>query len=229
MKKFFPVILFVLFGAVSANAQTEVVIREVLEYMSKGQQPGFEVAVPESSPDDVHASWKKYVRKQGGAKAKSDRKSPEMFADNADLPEVSANTVDLYSIARQAPHGTTFLVFVDLGGAFLSSRDHPAAFGAFQSYLRDFVLQETLRGVEDELKDQEKILKDLNKDLSNMIKDKDKYLKEIEKAKATIAEMESELIRNEQEQDIKRQQIAVQEEIISTIKQKQSTLEYKTR
>lgn len=80
--------------------------------------------------------------------------------------------------------------------------------------------------VETELKAQEKVMKDLSKELETMIKDKDTYIKEIEKAKALIAQREIDIINNEKAQETKRQQIAIQDEIVKTVKQKRAQIDF---
>lgn len=217
---------FVLFlGFNTAQAQYEVVINEVLEYMSQGEKTGVEVAIVDAETKDVESTWVKFMKKYK-AKVTNSKKSVEVFADNAKIPQISANTVDVYAIARKESYGTKLTVFVDLGGAFVSSQEHEAAFGALEGLVREFALGEAVRVVEAELKIQEKVMKDLGKDLSGLVKDKDGYIKEIEKAKALIAQREIDIANNEKAQDTKRQQIEIQEEIVKTVKKKRSTIDY---
>ncbi len=218
--------LVLFFGMNNVMAQgNEIIVNEIREYMSQGDKTGFEVAIVDADPKDVESSWMKYLKKHK-AKVTSSKKSVEVFADNTVIPQISTNTIDVYAIARKAEYGTKLSVFFDLGGAFISSQDHEVAFGAAEGFLKEFALSEAIRVVEVELKTQEKIFKELNKDLSNMIKDKDGYIKEIEKAKALIAQRENDIVNNEAAQETKRQQIAIQEEIVNTVKKKKSELEY---
>ena len=107
------ILVFFLISGLSANGQTEIVINEIREYMSQGEQTGFQAAIVNVDPSDVESGWKKFMKKHK-AKVKSSRKSVEIFADNAVMKEVSDNTVDVYSIVRPASYGTELLVFVDL-------------------------------------------------------------------------------------------------------------------
>ncbi len=213
------------FGILTVNAQQKVVINEVLEYMSQGEKTGIEIAIVDALPDDVESSFVKFMKKYKG-KAVTSKKSVEIFIDNALIPQMSANTVDVYAIARKADYGTKLSVFVDLGGAFVSSQEHEIAFGSLEALGREFALSEAVRIVEAELKEQEKVMKDLSKELENMIKDKDSYIKEIEKAKALIAQREMDIINNEKAQETKRQQITIQEEIVKTVKQKRAQIDF---
>jgi hypothetical protein len=213
------------FGSITVNAQQKIVINEVLEYMSQGEKTGIEIAIVDALPADVEDSFVKFMKKYKG-KPVTSKKTVEIFIDNALIPQMSANTVDVYAIARKADYGTKLSVFVDLGGAFVSSQEHDIAFGSLEALGREFALSEAVRIVEAELKAQEKVMKDLSKELENMIKDKDSYIKEIEKAKALIAQREMDIINNEKAQETKRQQISIQEEIVKTVKQKRAQIDY---
>jgi hypothetical protein len=227
MKTFsLSILTFLLFvGMNTANAQYKVVINEVLEYMSQGEKTGIEVALVDAVPADVEEYFIRFMKKYKG-KALSSKKTVEIFIDNATIPQISANTVDVYAIARKTDYGTKLSIFVDLGGAFVSSQDHEVAYGALEGLGREFALSEAVRVVETELKAQEKVMKDLSKELETMIKDKDTYIKEIEKAKALIAQREIDIINNEKAQETKRQQIAIQDEIVKTVKQKRAQIDF---
>ena len=224
--KYLILSLVVFLSINTANAQYEVVSNEILEYMSQGEKTGIEVAIVDAEPDDVETYFAKFLKKYKPSKVINSKKTVEVFADNAKIPQISANTVDVYAIARKAEYGTKLSVFIDLGGAFVSSQDHEVAYGAMEGLVREFALSEAVRVVEAELKAQEKVMKDLNKELESMIKDKDGYVKEIEKAKALIAQREIDIENNEKAQETKRQQIEIQEEIVKTVKQKRSQIDY---
>jgi hypothetical protein len=217
---------FMTLGLFNLQAQQDIIVNEIMEYMSQGEKTGFEVAILDAEPKDVETSWMKLMKKYK-AKVVNSKKSVEIFSDNAMIPQVSANTVDIYSIASKTSYGTRLAVFVDLGGAFISSQDHEVAFGTFEQFLRDFAHEEAIRVVEEELKTQQNILKGLNKELDAFVKDKDGYVKEIEKAKALIAQRELDIENNIKAQDTKRAQITIQEEIIQTVQQKRTELDHK--
>ena len=218
--------LMMTFGLTNVQAQQEIIINEIMEYMSQGEKTGYEIAILDAEPKDVENSWMRIMKKQK-AKITNSKKSVEIFADNANIPQVSGNTVDVYAIASKASYGTRLTVFVDLGGAFISSQDHPEAFAAMEQFLKDVAHQEAIRVVEEEMKEQEAILKELNKELNSFIKLKDGYTKDIEKAKALIAQRELDIENNIKSQETKRAQITIQEEIIETVRQKRAELDYR--
>jgi len=228
MKKLSILVLTIcLVGSINlAQAQkADIIINEISEHMSQGVKPGFEVAILDMEPKKAKEGWIKGLKKYK-AKVISSKKSIEIVGDNAMLPTVSANTIDIYAIPSKQPYGTRLAVFVDLGGSFISSADHPVAFMAFESFLRDHANAENIRTVEFELEREQDALKSLNKELDGLVKDKDEYQQEIEKAKALIAEREEEIVDNVKAQETKRQQIEIQNEIIKTISEKRRKLDF---
>lgn len=220
-------IIFSLFSLQISNAQIDgVVVNEILEHMSQGEKIGLEVALVDVEVKDANKSWKKFVKKHFKAKTKSSKKSKELFTDDAKISEISENTVDIFAIATKAQYGTRLTVYFDLGGDYVSSEYHPASYGAAERILKEFAVSQSIKIVDSELKTQKNSLSDLKKELKRLIKDKGSHLKEIEEAKALIAQRERDITDNIAAQEIKRQQIAIQEEILKTIKQKRAALEY---
>ena len=228
MKKvsFLLLTAMMIMGLTNVQAQKEIMINEIMEYMSQGEKTGFEVAILDAEPRDVENSWMRLMKKQK-AKIINSKKSVEILADNAFIPQVSANTIDVYAIATKASYGTRLTVFVDLGGSFISSQEHEVAFAAFEQFLKDLVHQESIRVLDEEIKNQLSVLKELNKELNSFVKLKDNYTKDIEKAKAMIAQRELDIGNNIKSQETKRAQISIQQEIIETVKEKRTELDYK--
>jgi hypothetical protein len=120
-------------------SQSKIVINEIYQYMAKGEQTGFEVLIPESTPDRTNAEFAKLAKKYKG-KVVTQKKSPDVFVDDALVKEVSENTIDMYYVTSPINNGTKLTVFVDLGGAFISSSNHPRAYDAMENFLRKFRL-----------------------------------------------------------------------------------------
>lgn len=207
----------------TVNAQTNFVVNEVRQYMSKGEQTGFEVYLSTTNPEDARDAFEKWMKKQK-AKITVTKKDPEMFVDNAMIPAVSSNALDMYVTAVAAEKGSKVTIFVDLGGAFISSAAYPQQYASFEAALKKFAKDQAIVAVEKQQKSEEKILNTLRDNLENMVKNKADYIKEIEKAKALIQQREQDIVKNDADQVSKQQQISLQQQIIETIKQKRSTL-----
>lgn len=219
MKKLSLTIVLTAVILFQVSAQSKIVINEIYQYMSKGQQTGLEVMIPEATPERTNAEFQKLMKKYK-AKVLADKKTSDVFVDNALIPEMSENTVDMYYITSPIQNGTKMTIYVDLGGAFISSSNHPRAYGAMENLLRKFGLDVAKLTINDHIKQEEKNLIVLEKELGILVKDKDTYIKEIEKAKALIIQREQDIVNNEDNQTRKNGQIEIQREIINTVKSK---------
>lgn len=222
MKKISILMLMVLFFSF-AEAQTSFTTNEVRQFMSKGEQNGIEVILNGTSVKEAKDGLKKLSKKLD-AKLISEKKSPEILLDNAKIPAVSANTVDIYAIVTPVDKGSKVTFFTDLGGAFISSYAYGTQHAGMEAVIRDFAQNQAVTVVSNQQKAEEKSLKSLNKELKSLRKSKDKALKEIEKSKTKIKKLEQEVIKNDADQAAKQQQISLQQQIIETIKTKRATL-----
>ena len=226
MKKNLKVSLFtaaLLFTFAAANAQTQFTTNEVRQFMSKGEQNGIEIILNGTKPEDAKDAIEKWGKKMK-AKIVRDKKSPEIFIDNAQMPTVSANVVDMYAIVTPVDNGSKVTIYTDLGGAFVSSAAYGTQYAGLDASLKKFAKDQAIEVVEEQQKAEEKILKTLTGNLKDLTKDKEDYLKDIEKAKALIQQREQDIIKNDADQAAKQQQISIQQQIIETVKTKRTTL-----
>jgi TPP-dependent indolepyruvate ferredoxin oxidoreductase alpha subunit len=208
-----------------ANAQTTFTTNEVRQFMSKGEQNGIEIILNGTKLEDAKDAVEKFGKKLK-AKVVRDKKSPEIFIDNAVVPTVSANTVDMYVIVTPVDNGSKVTFFSDLGGAFVSSAAYGTQYAGLEALIKKFAKEQAIVVVEDQQKAEEKVLKTLNGDLKDLVGKKEDYVKEIEKAKALIQQREADIQKNDADQAAKQQQISLQQQIIETVKSKRASLNY---
>lgn len=208
-----------------AKAQTQFTTNEVRQFMNKGEQNGIEVYLNGTKPEDAKDALSKWGKKYK-AKVVVDKKSPEIFIDNAQIPTVSANSVDIYAVVIPADNGSKVIFYTDLGGAFISSAAYGSQYAAMEAAIKKFAKDQAIVVTDDLLKTEEKTLKNLNGDLKDLTGKKADYLKDIEKAKALIQQREQDITKNDADQTAKQQQISLQQQIIETVKAKRSSLNY---
>ena len=206
-----------------ANAQSQFTTNEVRQFMSKGEQNGIEVILNGTSIKQAKEGLKKLSKKLD-AKLISEKKSPEILLDNARIPTVSANTVDIYAIVTPVDNGSKVTFFTDLGGAFITSYAYGTQHAAMEAVIKEFAQNQAVVAVSSQQKAEEKSLKSLNKELKSLQKSKEKALKTIEESKSKIKKMEQEITKYDADQAAKQQQISLQQQIIETIKTKRATL-----
>lgn len=222
MKKHSITIILLLF-IYTLSAQTNFVVNEIRQIMSKGEQTGFEVPIAGGNAEKVKENFEKWLKKYD-AKVTSSKKSPDIFGDNALIKLLSQNTVDIYASTVPSGNGAVLYVYVDLGGAFLSSATYPQQYNVMEALLKKFAKDQALEMVEQQLQEEEKILKNINKEIESLKKSKATYVKEIEEAKALIIQREQDIVKNDNDQKAKLEQQNLQEQIIETVKQKRATL-----
>jgi len=199
-------------------------VKEGQRLMSKGEKNSYSLIIDGVSRKEIEKNWEKHI-KNHDTKSKWDKKKQEYLADNAKVEEISDNTIDIYNKLIESGSSTELIVWFDLGGAYLSSYDHPqkAEFG--KKFITDFALRMEKKRVEQYREKQEDMLGDLQDDLKDMKKDKEKmekdiadYEKKIEEARKKIAEIES-------NQATKEVEIKTQEEVVEKVKTIRSGLD----
>ncbi len=134
MNKIAIMIAFIV-ATVNGYAQTTFVVNEIRQFMSRGEQNGFEVYLNGTKPDDAKDALEKWAKKFK-AKVETSKKSTEIFIDNANISTVSANTVDMYATVIPIDKGSKINIFVDLGGAFISSSAYGSQYAAMEAFVR---------------------------------------------------------------------------------------------
>ena len=216
--KNYLLLLTILFFSVSAFAQKNRP-NEVRKGMSLGVKEAFTVDIQNLDDKEVEKLLMDYLKEYKGRKnPKRDRKSGEIFTDDAEIPAFSANTIDIYATIEGKGDNPTVVFWFDLGGAFLSEDAHPDKMEALSEWLYAFGRQTRARTIELELEAEEDRLKDLNKDFDKLLKEQEKLEDTIEKAKQMMAEAEDGLKVKTKEQDNSQAIILEQKRLIDKIK-----------
>lgn len=192
-------------------------VTEGMKDMSTGSNNALSTTILGLDVKTVEKLWKDYADKFGG-KSKYNRKASELFIDNASIPNISGNTIDLYSKAEKAGDHTNFSVWFDLGGGYLVGADHPDKYTNARSLVEGFVQATEKYKVEERLKEANKQLDKLKSDMKGLAKDKDGYEKDIKKAEDAIKSAQEKIVSNASDQTKKETEIKAQEDAIEAIK-----------
>ena len=216
--KNYLLLLTILFFSVSVFAQ-KTRPNEVRKGMILGVKEAFTIDIQNLDDKEVEKLLMDYLKGFKGRKApKKDRKSGEIFTDDAEIPAFSTNTIDIYATVEGKGDNPTVVFWFDLGGAFLSEDAHPEKMEALSEWLYAFGRQTRARTIELELEVEEDRLKDFNKDFDKLLKEQEKLEDTIEKAKQMIAEAEDGLKENTKEQENSQATILEQKRLIDKIK-----------
>lgn len=200
--KIIAAILVCLMFSQSFGQKTKV--SESEEKIGNGKNNALVVNILEANEDEVAKAWRDKMK---DADAKVSGKS-DMFADNAVLPLISSNTVDVYAIFEQKDGYVKMAVAFDLGGAFLNSRDHAQAYKEAEKMIYKFAVDMSKAAVQAQIDTQqaayskmENSFNSLGKDNERLNRDIEDYTKKIEDAKKKIEENTAEQERTKSEMD----------------------------
>lgn len=221
MKAHILLIFFVLSAGLTLNAQ----IKEQTIKMSEGNNNALSLEIPNVSDKLVNEVWKDYLKDFYDSKPKWNRKTDEWFADDADIAALGlGNTVDIYATVEERKENVVLNMWVNLGGAYLNSKDHRERYTEAEKMLMRFGLEVARVKTEDELEDEQDQLKELQKELSRLKSYNERYHKEIERAKEAIKKAEQDIVDNEKEQEQMLKTIEEQEAAIKAVEKRLNDL-----
>ncbi len=187
-------------------------LREFPASMSAGMKNGFTIEFEGLSNKEITKLWEDFIKTYG--KVSRDRKTKEYFIDDARVPGLNrGNTVDFYSkIDDVTKTRSSLTVWVDLGGAYISSQAHPEDFETLRNMLMVFEKNVYKTMVENQITEENKALKTLENDRDKVQKANEKLARDIENYKERINKAEQDIIENEKTLESKNQEIELQKE-----------------
>jgi len=200
-------------------------VQEKMLDMSAGQQPALVLEIPGVSQDLVSDYWRQYMKDFYREKPKWQRRDEEWLSDDADISALGiGNTVDVYAKTEKRDENIEIQMWVDLGGAFLNSREHPDRYIEAEKLLLRFALEVAREKMRLDIEAQEDRLKEMNRDLDRLASQKERSEREIERAKETIRQAEADIEQNLQDQADMQAKIAEQEKLIKKLQQHRNDL-----
>ncbi len=207
-----------------AAPATVSLVREGERPMSQGSKNSLTIDIPKTSSKFAEKLWKDYV-KQFSGNTKRDRKTDEWFTDNAMISNIGgANTVDLYAMFTENNDATTLGVWIDLGGAYVGSKEYLDKYAAAEKILTDFALTVQREQTKIQLDDQKDALKKLEKQQRNLEKDNQNLHDDIENWKKRIAKAEADIETNLKDQVDAKVKIEAQKKLVEEVQKKLNSM-----
>ena len=88
--------------------------------MSKGNANSFSIDFSEYSPKSLEYEWKRFIKSFDG-KAKKDKKTKELFAENVIIKEISDKPLNIYATVTKVEKTTTINIWFYMDSSFLKS------------------------------------------------------------------------------------------------------------
>ncbi len=208
-------------GAITVCAQ-KIKVKEESENLGGGSNPALSVVVYETDENTVEKEWKSLMKKYD---AKVSNSGGEIFADNALVRDIGANTVDVYAKVKKEENGTRLVIAVNLGGAFMSPSQHSKETKVFEKMLEDFARNLAKESVAAQLKLAQKEQEKMEKKQERLVKDNENLHNDIEKYKEKIKKAEDDITQNLKDQEESKKNIESQKKAVEAVQQKASKIE----
>ncbi len=210
-------LLLLFFTNLLCLAQENIMVITTEKSMSRGKQPGFSVIIPQAKLKDVTSDWKKYVKQKG----KSDYKErdDEYILYKTVIPEINSDSVILYTtfsaLADTAVELTSFICSKDSVFFGSAGGDEETAKN-YNTFVRNFAVNEYRNAVQEELKNEQRKLELLEDDLANLEKDNERSENKIHSNERTNDRIKDEIKGNLKLQEIKSSAISEQQAVVAT-------------
>lgn len=212
MTLFFTLFTISLFGQVTVEEKTVNI---------DGSKEGFYVSIPYGDKKQIEKELKDELKDWGGKYKDGDF----VFVDDCKLKEMGKNTFDLYASVSENPEGGAFVsIAIDLGGAYLNSKEHGAQAKVINARLHKFGVKAAKNVVDEEIKEEEKALQEREKELADLEKEQEKLEKEIEDYNKKIADNEKAIEDSKKNQEAKKSEIKDQQEKVKGVQQKKEAV-----
>lgn len=211
------ILISLVFISFSSFSQMAKVQEENFSFSVSSNANSFYVEIPYAEKSFIESRLKKLLKGWGKHKESKGEHS-SLMVEMKDMGKMPFN------VYARLTEGNNEIISVhfgfDLGGAFLSKREHPEKYKIMEPKIIDFASGLIKDWISAELKNEEKILNQLEKDQKDLEKRKEHLEKEIEDFQKKITQNEKEIKENIDLQSKKREAIQLQDKKVKKVDQK---------
>ncbi len=219
-----PLVIILAFSVAAWNSG-QAQISEQIKKMSQGANNALVLEIPGVDAKLAGEVWKDYMKDFYDTKPKWERKADEWFCDDASITAIGrGNTVDIYATTEEKGKDVLVNVWIDLGGAYLSSREHTDQYMEAEKMMMRFALEVAQEKTGRELDTEKGQLKKLQRDLDRLRSLNERYHKDIERAEAAIKTAQENIVENQKMQEDMQLQITEQEKMIESVQKRLNDL-----
>lgn len=187
-----------------AMAQNKITVTEKMAAIDGSSRNSLSVTITGANAEDIKKAWKKQLK---DLKGKVSDKTV-IFGDDCQAKSMGDNSFDVYSVVQEATDkGVELIVAFDLGGAYLSTANHPDKYPAGEKIVYDFAVEQSKEVVRREIENAGKVLGGFEKELVSMAKDKEGLEKDIADYNKKIEEAQGSIEKNVAAQATKQKEI----------------------
>jgi predicted nucleic acid-binding Zn-ribbon protein len=193
-----------------------VLAQEILEVkteqalMSQGQQNAYVIEIPKVYIDVLQQNWIKKL--QENVKAKVVNVKGELVLNDVVKPEISSDTISIYTVLIQKEDAIVMNVFIQVGTIFFGNGVDKAVLAqdktdsAIKAYIRQFAVAQYKLAAAQDLEDEQKLLGEMQKEYDGIVEDNEDLAKkndnldnEIDKTERSISDLEKQIDLKSQE------------------------------
>lgn len=179
------------------------------------------VEIPYVSQDFVEGKIKKLFKGLGKHK-ESKKEHIALMVELKDLGKIPFNAYAVSSLSSDDAVSVRF--GFDLGGAYLSSKDHPEKYKVIEKIIEDFASKTVKSWVENIVRDENKRLNSLEKEQKDLVKKKEHLEKEIKDFEKKIVDNKNSIKENLENQSTKKNEIETQKKQVELVEKQLKSL-----
>lgn len=192
-----------------------ITLEGVDQNMSRGEQPGLKLYIPEVTPVNFVRDFEKAVKKR--TKEKSKTEGDEFIISGTQLKAISDSPLNVYSIIAEQDSGTVATVFLEDDSTFISHAQNAEKYEKAKVLLYDIGVDAYKKVVSDKLDEEKKKLRDMENDFGKLTRANEKAHANIKENEARILNTESDIEANLREQKAKDEQILNQKTHVASL------------
>ena len=198
-----------------ASAQENLQVTEKEKIFSKGTKNCFSIDIPQVKIKYVASAWKKYQREKN--KGNYDEVKGEYILSKTIVPEISADSIIIYSILTSYPTDVNLSAFVTADDeVFFSTSLNSSISTRINTFIRNFAVNEYRNAVNDELIAEQKKLARIEEEISNLENENEKMEKKIKSNERENDRLDTDIKASLKEQEVNADAIHHQQKIIAT-------------
>ncbi|MBX2964713.1 MAG: hypothetical protein KF845_01115 [Cyclobacteriaceae bacterium] len=202
------------------NPKPLQVVEVVNSAMSKGQQSGFQVDIPEVAPDQVEKNLQNDIRNK--TKSKVVKTDNEYSIQETLLSSISDKPLNVYAVLTKLDSSTRVVYFFEQDSVFVSGDADVNKANLCKEYVRTFAINQYKEQTQKRIKDEKSKLDDLEKDLRKLMSQNQSMHADVKKLESGINNINMDIKANEGAQAIKTKEIYTQKEQVAMIKDKET-------
>lgn len=195
-----------------AFSQEDIKVQLKQKKFYNNEASAFVVEIPQANYKTVVKNWTKYLKNNHKEKVVSE--NGEVYIKNKFLPKIANDSIDINSYVKEYDGHIVLAVSFLLKGNYISNESEEEVFFPTKNYVRSFAVEQYIKAVKDELKDENNKYSKLESELNSLIQTNDKLVDGIKKNKLDILNSRDLIALNEMDMSSKVLQIQTQKEIV---------------